>query len=492
MSVSIATPPKREQFQPLAKVTTLSELFEHPDFRKRIEAAIPKHMSGERMLRTMALSVQKTPKLAKVSALSLMGAFISVAALGLEPNTPLGHAHLIPFDAKKWDRATRQRLVIRTDVNLIIGYQGYADLIYRSDRVRDFECNVVWAGDEFDYEYGTNKHLHHKRGKRARDPEAVPEYAYMFTRLANGGENFEVLTRADVETARGRSQAYRNAMSALDEAKAAGKDPMRNPAYAETPWIKDPIPMWRKTALRAGQKWLPKSIELASAIALDEAGDRNAVDFGKVLEGSAVTEGAWEVEEAEIGGDSGSAFGLREMEDQQVGLAARTAVPEKADGQPTQPPIELSGGAHALFDAWGDTVEWYAEERAWLDAYKRLHGSARDPEEQDALAGHNGDGLAWAGKTMVPETKASSRAKRSAPEKAAEGAPPKSASDPDPDRDRATRMIADLDGLAPEDVHALAANTGIKTVLDRWEHARPELAAEVKAAFNKAAGEDRC
>ena len=83
------------------------------------------------------------------------------------------------------------------------------------------------------------------------------------------------------------------------------------------------------------------------------------------------------------------------------------------------------------------------------------------------------------------------RTKRSAPEKAAEGAPPKSAPDPDPDpdpdRDRATRMIADLDGLAPEDVRALAANTGIKTVLDRWEHARPELAAEVKAAFNKAA-----
>ena len=61
--------------------------------------------------------------------------------------------------------------------------------------------------------------------------------------------------------------------------------------------------------------------------------------------------------------------------------------------------------------------------------------------------------------------------------------------DPDPDRDRATRMIADLDGLAPDDVRALAANTGIKTVLDRWENARPELAAEVKAAFNKAAGE---
>ena len=45
--------------------------------------------------------------------------------------------------------------------------------------------------------------------------------------------------------------------------------------------------MARKTVFRAGQKWLPKSIELASAIALDELQDRKSANFAGVIEGSA-------------------------------------------------------------------------------------------------------------------------------------------------------------------------------------------------------------
>ena len=92
MSETKTIVPKRGDFKPLNKVATLGEMFEHPDFKNRIAAAAPRHMHAERLLRTFVLAVQKTPKLAQVSPMNMLGAFITLASLGLEPNTPLGHA----------------------------------------------------------------------------------------------------------------------------------------------------------------------------------------------------------------------------------------------------------------------------------------------------------------------------------------------------------------------------------------------------------------
>jgi hypothetical protein len=82
-----------------------------------------------------------------------------------------------------------------------------------------------------------------------------------------------------------------------------GYDPAKSVAYSEAPWIKHPIPMWRKTPLRAGQKWLPKSAELAVAIGLDEAGETGRVRFDHVLDAEAVSGGAWEVPEHQVDPD---------------------------------------------------------------------------------------------------------------------------------------------------------------------------------------------
>ena len=167
--------PRIQQYVPLGKVKSLQELFDNAEFKKRIEQAVPKHMRAERMLRTFVTAVQKTPKLMQVAPLSMLGAYITLAALGLEPNTPLQHAFLIPFDVKKWNPATRKRETQRTDVNLIIGYPGYLELISRSGKVADVHCDVVWPGDQFSYEYGTDRHLRHKPGREAHPDGMQPE-----------------------------------------------------------------------------------------------------------------------------------------------------------------------------------------------------------------------------------------------------------------------------------------------------------------------------
>lgn len=293
------SPPSRAAMKPLNKVENLAELFKHPDFKERIASAAPKHFNAERLLRTMVLATQKVPKLLDVSPMQMLGACITLAALGLEPNTPLQHAHLIPFEVTKWNPTTRQREHVRTDVQVIIGYQGYVDLIYRSGLVESVHCDVWYQDEEdsgaFDYEYGSKQHLFHKPSNVARKPNEEPAGAYMHATLKGGGEIFEVMPAVKIHLTRSRSQGFRAAMNAHDDAVSNNRDPMKDKRYSEAPWIKDPESMWRKTVLRLGQKWLPKSIELASALAADE----RPIDFSKITSGDMVIDGTFAVEDDE-------------------------------------------------------------------------------------------------------------------------------------------------------------------------------------------------
>jgi recombination protein RecT len=287
-----AVAPLRADFMPLNKVENLSQLLDHPDFKNRINLAAAKNVTADRLIRTFALAVQKTPKLAKCSPMSFMGGCITVAWLGLEPNTPLGLVHFIPFDVKKWNPATRTRELVRTDLQVVVGYQGYLDLIYRSEKVLEVHCDVVWAGDEFTYEYGSNRHLHHKPSRSVHAVDEMPQFAYAYAKFDRGGEDFLVMTLADVLAIRARSQGYRAAMYAHDDAISKNKDPHKNPAYSEAPWIKDFVAMMKKTPLRAAQKFWPRSVEMAVASTVDA--DSMAVDFTKIGDHGDVLDGQFE------------------------------------------------------------------------------------------------------------------------------------------------------------------------------------------------------
>lgn len=96
--------------------------------------------------------------------------------------------------------------------------------------------------------------------------------AYAVAEFKDGGVHVEVMTRQQIEAIRDRSQNVQNA-------KRYGK---------QTPWDTDTDEMWRKTALRRICKFLPKSPELAMAIALDDAAQRGkqAIDIKDAIEGT--------------------------------------------------------------------------------------------------------------------------------------------------------------------------------------------------------------
>jgi len=203
-----------------------------------IARALPRHVNPDRMARIALTALRTTPKLAQCTPESFLGCIIQAAQLGLEVNTPLGHAYLLPFEDRRNNRVICQ---------LIIGYQGAIDLARRSGLVKAIYAFPVYKGDTFEWELGLNPTIRHVPGL-VEHKDADLTHVYAVAKLEGGEPIFTVLTRSEVEKYRKRSRAANNG-----------------------PWMTDYEAMSLKTAIRRLYRWLPKSAEMAQAAALDEA-----------------------------------------------------------------------------------------------------------------------------------------------------------------------------------------------------------------------------
>lgn len=227
-----------------------------------LAAVLPKHVGADRMLKIALGALRTTPKLMQARTDTLLGAIIQCAQMGLEPNTPLGHAYLIPFD-------NRSKGV--TEVQIVFGYKGLIDLARRSGQIVSIAAHEVRENDHFEYEYGLDEKLVH-RPCLTGDRGAVTAF-YAVAKLVGGGYAFEVMSRSDVEAIRNESQGWKTAVRFKKE--------------AQSPWGAHFVEMGRKTVLRRLFKFLPVSIELATASTLDAkaAGGETQGAFEDVLHG---------------------------------------------------------------------------------------------------------------------------------------------------------------------------------------------------------------
>ena len=251
--------------------------------KSAMAAMLPRHMDADRMVRIALRALRTTPKLMDCTLDSMMAAVITCSNLGLEPNTPLGHVYLIPFNGRRKSRGGQWEDYV--DVQVVIGYKGMVDLARRSGEIVSISTHVVRAADTFEIEYGLEEKLVHKPNLLEEKPSPVIG-AYAVAKLKGGGAQFEFMTLADLHQIRAGSQGY---LSAMENAEKYKKDP-------KNPWIQNEEEMMRKSPLRRLFKMLPISIELASAMALD---DKLALkDLHKVLDGVEYTEIAGELENA--------------------------------------------------------------------------------------------------------------------------------------------------------------------------------------------------
>ena len=77
--------------------------------KAEIQKMLPKHLNAERLMKVAQIAATTTPALAKCDVPSLIGAIAQCAQMGLEPNTVLGHAYLVPFKVKRKDADGNER-----------------------------------------------------------------------------------------------------------------------------------------------------------------------------------------------------------------------------------------------------------------------------------------------------------------------------------------------------------------------------------------------
>lgn len=188
----------------------------------------PKHVEPSRITNAIIAATINNPQIALCTPQSVCTAALQAASYGLEPDTALQHAHLVPFRNKKGD----------LECKLIVGYRGLVTLAYNNPVVKLIETHVVYAGDDFTYE-------HSEQGTKLRhvpnfEEESPMRLVYSRISLANGGVIIEVMTKRQI-----------------DAVKRAARD-SSNP---KSPWNTSYEEMSRKTTLRRGLKMVPLSPE---------------------------------------------------------------------------------------------------------------------------------------------------------------------------------------------------------------------------------------
>jgi recombination protein RecT len=201
-----------------------------------ITEALPKSkgMDAERLSRITLTTLKTNPKLLECSIESLLGAVLQSAQLGLEPNL-LGQCFFIPYKGQ---------------VSFQIGYKGLIDLVTRSGQVTSIVAQEVREGDHFHFEYGRDETLKHVPAPIQKRGEPIAYYAY--AHLKNGGFVFQVMSVEEIKKIR-------------DEHSISYKFDKNNSI-----WAKHWESMSLKTVIKRLIKYLPMSIETATAVSFDE------------------------------------------------------------------------------------------------------------------------------------------------------------------------------------------------------------------------------
>ena len=200
--------------------------------------ALPSVMTPERFARIATTAVTQNPDLAKCTPSSFMGALLQACQLGLEPNTPLGQAYLIPYNNGKAGNKECQ---------FQIGYKGLIELAHRSGELKSIESHVVYNNDVFEFEYGLEPKLKHIPTQKADKGDIV--WVYAVYHLVNGGYGFEVMSKADIN-------AHRNKFSKAKNSPA---------------WTNSWEEMAKKTVVKKALKYAPMKSDFQRAITSDEA-----------------------------------------------------------------------------------------------------------------------------------------------------------------------------------------------------------------------------
>lgn len=202
----------------------LKSLINSEGVKAQIAKALPTHLTPERFLRVATTALLRTPKLKDCDQASFMQAMLDCSSLGLEPDGR--RCHLIPYGKT---------------CQLIVDYKGLIELAKRSGEVATWQAYTVCEKDSFSWQNGKVQH----EVNWLEDRGAVLAY-YSHVRTKDGEDDYEVMTKAEVEAIRKRSKAA-----------------------SSGPWVTDYDEMGKKTVMRRHSKRLTLSPEFHTALEKD-------------------------------------------------------------------------------------------------------------------------------------------------------------------------------------------------------------------------------
>jgi recombination protein RecT len=174
---------------------------------------------------------------------SIKNAVVNVSLTGLTLNPALKFAYLVPRNGK---------------CILDISYMGMIKVLTDAGAVKNVDAGVIYSNDKYDYRRGTDPYFKLMPSLSNRG-EKIGAYAVAYFR--DGGFQFEILGRDEIEKVRATSESWK-----------------KEGSRKFSPWETWEDEMWKKTVLKRLFKLLPKtnfSDQLIAAISQEHENEAN-------------------------------------------------------------------------------------------------------------------------------------------------------------------------------------------------------------------------
>jgi recombination protein RecT len=184
---------------------------------------------------------------------SVKHAIVNVALTGITLNPALKYAYLVP-------RKVKGELKCILDIS----YMGMIKILTDAGAVKNVDAGVIYANDKYDFRRGSDPYFKHQPALSNKGGK-IGAYAIAF--LRDGGFQFEILGREEIEKIRATSESYKN-----EEGRKF------------SPWETWEDEMWKKSALKRLFKLLPKtnfSEQLIASISHDYDNEVNDLSESK-------------------------------------------------------------------------------------------------------------------------------------------------------------------------------------------------------------------
>lgn len=194
----------------------------------------------------LAITNPKMPNLRLCSKESIFRSLKEAASYGLELNGTFGQAYLIPYNEKvngKYEMTCHFQL----------GYRGIIQMARRSNTIKTIAAEPICENDYFKCKLASGRTIEHEIDITKERGDVIGYYCLV--ELCNGGSQFKVMSKKDIESHRDKfSKAY------------DAKDP-------NNIWNKNFDAMALKTVVIQALKLCPISIEAMDAVITDERKD---------------------------------------------------------------------------------------------------------------------------------------------------------------------------------------------------------------------------